>query len=63
MNTYFVKMFRVHVLPWICASGLFFNFASFQHAYECCHYSNLHSCVPSINCRKKIIEVDLKTFG
>ena len=24
MNTYFVKMFRVHVLRWICASGLFF---------------------------------------
>ena len=40
-----------------------FSLASLQHAYECCHYSNLHSCVRSINCRKKIFQVDLKTFG
>ena len=61
MNTYFVKVCRVHVLRSICASDLFFGIIT-----ACLRMLSLfefHSCVRSINCRKKIFEVDLKTFG
>ena len=37
MNTYFVKVCRVHVLRCICASDLFFGFMHYTH--EHCHRS------------------------